>query len=85
MAIYLHAKIIQRSKGKNVVAASAYRRAAKLFDEKEGKSWDYRNKRHVIHTEMIVPHDAPQWVQDLNLLHQSCPAKAAEDLWNKVE
>ena len=38
MAIYhLHAQMIQRSKGKNTVAAAAYRRAAKLYDEKEGR------------------------------------------------
>jgi len=86
MAIYhLHVKILQRSKGRNAVAAAAYRRATKLFDEKEGKAWDYTKKTDVIHTEMLIPENAPQWIKELTDLHQADPSKAAEKLWNRVE
>ena len=86
MAIYhLHAKIFQRSKGRNTVAAAAYRRAAKLYDEREGRVYDYTNKPGVIHTEIIVPKDSPAWVQEFVDLHRVDPSKAAEKLWNMVE
>lgn len=86
MAIYhLHAKIIQRSKGKNAVAAAAYRRATKLFDEKEGRNWDYTSKCGVIHSELLIPENAPDWVCDLVKLHDDEPCKASEILWNTVE
>jgi len=86
MAIYhLHAKIIQRSKGKNVVAAAAYRRAAELFDEKEQRMWNYSNKPDVVHSELAVPKDAPLWVQNLVELHSTQPSQAVGYLWNKVD
>ena len=86
MAIYhLHAKVIQRSTGKNVVASAAYRRATKLHDDKEGTDWDYDKKENVIHSEIIIPENAPDWAKDLNELQQENPTKAAETLWNMVE
>lgn len=86
MAIYhLHAQVIQRSKGKNAVASAAYRRAAKLYDEKEQKDWDYTNKPDVIHSELIVPENAPDWAKELVAIHQADPSKAAEKIWNSVE
>jgi Ti-type conjugative transfer relaxase TraA len=86
MAIYhLHVKVIQRSKGKNVVAAAAYRRAVRLFDEKEQKYWDYTKKADVIHSEIIVPDNAPVWAKELVDLHQTNSSLAAEKLWNSVE
>jgi Ti-type conjugative transfer relaxase TraA len=86
MAIYhLHVKVIQRSKGKNTIAAAAYRRATTLYDEKEGKEWDYTNKLGVIHTEILVPANSPLWVQEFVNLHQTDPSQAAEKLWSMVE
>ena len=75
MAIYhLTVKIIGRSKGKNVVASIAYRRAAKLFCEREQKHFDYRKKPNVIYSEIMAPHDAPQWALDLAGNKHSLPA-----------
>jgi ATP-dependent exoDNAse (exonuclease V) alpha subunit len=86
MAIYhLHVGIIQRSKGKHAVAASAYRRAAKLMDQRVGKTWNYRNKPNVIHCEIMAPTNAPVWVTELIALQETDPSKAAEQLWNGVE
>lgn len=86
MAIYhLHVKVIQRSKGKNIVSSAAYRRAARLFDEKEQKYWDYTKKLDVIHSEIIVPDNAPAWAKELVAIHQTDPTLAAEKLWNGVE
>jgi ATP-dependent exoDNAse (exonuclease V) alpha subunit len=86
MAIYhLHVGIIQRSKGKHAIAASAYRRAAKLLDQRMGKTWNYQNKPNVIHCEMMVPTHAPAWAKALIVLHATDPSTAAEQLWNLVE
>jgi len=86
MAIYhLHAKVIQRSKGQNVIAASAYRRAARLHDHKEEKNFDFSAKKHVIYSELMVPENAPAWVQSLVELHQDNPSQAAEQLWNSLD
>ncbi len=85
MAIYhLHAKVIQRSKGKNIIAASAYRRATRLHDQKEERDWDFRAKKDVLYSELMVPENAPTWVQALAELHQYDPSKAAEQLWNAL-
>ena len=86
MAIYhLHAKVIQRSKGENVIAASAYRRAAKLRDHKEEKAFDFTAKKDVIYSDLMVPDNAPAWVQALAVLQTENPSEAAEQLWNALE
>ena len=74
MAIY-HAsfKIIRRSKRQSAVASSAYRSGKKLYDEREGKTHDYRRKKGVIYHEVMLCKNAPeQW-------------KDEEKLWNEVE
>jgi Ti-type conjugative transfer relaxase TraA len=74
VAIYhLSAKIIARSSGRTVVAAAAYRAGASLHDEASGVTFDYTRKRGVEHTEILAPHNAPDWVFDRSRL------------WNAVE
>lgn len=86
MAIYhLHARVIQRSKGQSVVAASAYRKATRLQDRRLQKIWNYSDKQNVIHTEMMAPADAPAWMSELVKLHEIDPSQASEQLWNLVE
>lgn len=88
MAIYhLHASVISRGKGRSAVAAAAYRRAEKLFDERQQRTWDYSNKPNVIHSELLVPHAAQTlaWVKNLFSLHESNHSQATEQLWNLVE
>jgi ATP-dependent exoDNAse (exonuclease V) alpha subunit len=80
----LHATTIRRSSGRSAVGASAYRSGSvvacaayrageKVNDERQGKTHDYRNKQHVLHSEIITPEGAPAWMQD------------REQLWNGVE
>jgi ATP-dependent exoDNAse (exonuclease V) alpha subunit len=85
MAIYhLHMKIITRAQGSHAVASAAYRRAAKMFDEQEKKTWNYERKENVVHREILIPETAPQWAKALagkGLLSNA----ASEQLWNRVE
>ncbi len=74
MAIYhFTAKIISRSQGRSAVAAAAYRSASELHDQRQGQSFDYSDKPHVVHSEIILPEGAPAWMADRS------------QLWNAVE
>ena len=49
MAIaFAHVSIHTRTKGHSAVAASAYRTASLLVDERTGITYDYRNKKEVV-------------------------------------
>ena len=89
MAIYhLNVKIISRGKGKNAVSAAAYRRAAKLFDERLNRTWNYEHKVGVIHREIIIPDNAPRWACELVRSQKKSlsDANAASGyLWNVAE
>ena len=81
----LHIKTISRGAGKDasaaaayrsgssVVAAASYRAGDKLRDERSQKIHDYTRKDHVLHTEIMAPEHAPDWVYD------------RQTLWNNVE
>lgn len=74
MAIYhATAKVIGRSAGKSATAAAAYRAGDRIADERTGVVHDYSRKGGVDHSEIIVPANAPRWMQD------------RETLWNMVE
>jgi Ti-type conjugative transfer relaxase TraA len=74
MAIYhLTAKVISRSKGRSAVAAAAYRSASQIHDYRQDLTFDYAAKPDVIHSEILAPQEAPEWVRDRELL------------WNAVE
>ena len=74
MAIYhFIAKVISRSKGRSTVAAAAYRSASEIRDYRQDLTFDYAAKPDVIHSEILAPEGAPQWVHDRELL------------WNAVE
>ena len=74
MADYrLSAKIIGRGSGRSSVAAAAYRAGAQLHDERTGLDHDYTRKNGVLHTEIMSPDDAPDWM------------KNRAKLWNAVE
>jgi Ti-type conjugative transfer relaxase TraA len=74
MAIYhFTAKIIGRSDGRSAVAAAAYRSASELHDQRQGQSFDYSDKPHVVHSEIILPEGAPAWMAERS------------QLWNAVE
>ena len=74
MADYrLSASIISRSTGRSAVAAAAYRSAEQLLDERTGLTHDYERKRGVLHSAILAPDDAPDWMRD------------RAKLWNSVE
>ncbi len=73
LSIIFSGQVISRSQGRSVVAAAAYRSASIMQDETYGQSFDYTNKNHVVHTEILLPQRAPVWMAD------------REVLWNAVE
>ncbi|PLP57119.1 Ti-type conjugative transfer relaxase TraA [Mesorhizobium loti] len=74
MAIYhLHVKVIGRKSGSSAVASAAYRSASRLHDERIERSHDFSAKRGVVHSEVLLPEDAPEHLRD------------RERLWNDVE
>ncbi len=74
MAIYhLHVKVIGRKAGSSAVASAAYRSASRLRDKRIERSHDFSAKRGVIHSEVMLPKNAPEAWRD------------RERLWNDVE
>ncbi|WP_028347570.1 Ti-type conjugative transfer relaxase TraA [Bradyrhizobium murdochi] len=74
MAIYhLHVKVIGRKAGSSAVASAAYRSASRLRDERLERSYDFSSKRGVVHSEVLLPENAPEAWSD------------RERLWNDVE
>lgn len=76
MALFsMRMQVIKRSGGRSAVAASAYRSGEKLRDERQGITHDYRNRSGVEHKEILLPDNAPAWVQGID----------RQTLWNAVE
>jgi Ti-type conjugative transfer relaxase TraA len=74
MAIYhLHVKVIGRKSGSSAVASAAYRSGSRLRDERLDRSHDFSSKRGVVHSEVLLPENAPEAWRD------------RERLWNDVE
>ncbi|TPN83204.1 Ti-type conjugative transfer relaxase TraA [Mesorhizobium sp. CU2] len=74
MAIYhLHVKVIGRKAGSSAVASAAYRSASRLRDERIERTHDFSAKRGVVHSEVMLPENAPEAWSD------------RERLWNDVE
>lgn len=74
MAIYhCTIKIVKRSQGKSAVAAAAYRSGEKLTNEWDGETHDYTKKGGVVHSEILLPTNAPPTLSN------------RYELWNSVE
>jgi len=74
MAIYhFSVKVISREAGRSDVAAAAYRSASRLHDERLDRDHDFTNKSGVVHSEVLLPDNAPEQWRD------------RERLWNDVE
>jgi len=82
MALYsVHIGEVQRSKGQNAIATSAYNSRSKLTysftNKKYGTpgeiTWNYSDKEGLAYSKIIPPDHAPDWVYD------------REKLWNKAE
>ncbi|WP_299085778.1 AAA family ATPase [uncultured Ruegeria sp.] len=64
MAIYhFRVGIASRGRGSGAVASAAYRHGAKMKDITTGRTYDYRGKDEVTHTEITLPKDAPDWAK----------------------
>lgn len=83
MAIYhLRLKVISRGLGRaprpggatrrSAIAAAAYRSGERLYDDSQGRWFEF-DKPDVVHTEILAPAGAPDWVFD------------RQALWNQVE
>ncbi len=70
MIAYLHAETLKRSAGRSIVASSAY-----ISGESEytGLTHDYRAKSGIVHSEVLLPSNAPQSFH------------SAEKLWSSLE
>ena len=74
MAIYhFSVKVISRASGRSAVAAAAYRSASRLHDERLDRDHDFSNKSGVVHSEVMLPDNAPEHLSD------------REKLWNEIE
>ena len=74
MALYhMHAKVIGRSSGRSATAAAAYRAGEQIRDDRTGELHDYSRRGGVIHSEIVAPDNAPEWMKD------------RAQLWNAVE
>src|ERR1700750_11660 len=61
MAIYhLHVKVIGRKAGSSAVASAAYRSGSRLRDERLDRNHDFSGKRGVVHSEVMLPENAPE-------------------------
>lgn len=74
MAIYhFSVQVIGRAAGRSAVAAAAYRSASRLRDDRLDRDHDFSNKPGVVHSEVMLPENAPEeW-------------RGRERLWNDVE
>ncbi len=73
MALYLLSiKPISRTQ-RSAVEAAAYRSGEKLYDEREVKFFDFTRKKGIVHTEILLPENAPPEFSN------------RENLWNAAE
>ncbi|RWE78220.1 MAG: Ti-type conjugative transfer relaxase TraA [Mesorhizobium sp.] len=70
---HLHVKVIGRKAGSSAVASAAYRSASRLRDQRIERTHDFSAKRGVVHSEVLLPENAPEAWSD------------RERLWNDVE
>lgn len=74
MALYLLSiNPISRKQNRSSVEAAAYRSGEKLHNERENRTYDFTRKKGIVHTEILLPENAPP--EFLN----------REILWNTVE
>lgn len=74
MAIYhMSMKTVSRSAGRSATAAAAYRAAAEIEDTRTGEVHDYRRRRGVDGTTLLLPAKVPSWAED------------RAELWNQAE
>jgi ATP-dependent exoDNAse (exonuclease V) alpha subunit len=70
---HLAMKVFKRSLGQSSTSAAGYRAGQKIEDERTGETHDYRRKKDVDVSAVIVPEGSPEWMKDRG------------KLWNHVE
>ena len=91
MAIFrFEVKIIGRADkthGRSVVAAAAYRSGSKLRDEKYSKTHDYsRRAAGIVHSEIVTPEGSPGWLRcDSRRGANYDESQVRAALWNTIE
>jgi Ti-type conjugative transfer relaxase TraA len=74
MACYhIDVKVISRGSGRSSVAAAAYRSRDKIYDERQGMTFDYTKKKDLAYAEIMLPKNSPEKWKERSIL------------WNEVE
>lgn len=75
-------KTVKRSAGHSATAAAAYRSGARIIDKRTGEIHDYRKKRGILSSRIILPDNAPTDLEDRATLWNT--AEQAENRKNSV-
>ena len=70
---YLRTSVVRASSGKSAIASAAYMTASSLYSERLGRTFSYKNKEEVVHSEIMFCENCPESLRDRNAL------------WNAVE
>ena len=73
---HMTVKAISRSKGRSATAACAYRSGMRIEDKATGQVFDYSRRGGVERPDCVIfaPADAPEWVQDRQVLWNAAEA-----------
>ena len=72
--------IAKRSENKSAVAGAAYQSGERLFSEYDRKVKDYTGKKEVVHSEILLPPNAPEEYRDRATLWNA--VEKVENQWN---
>ncbi len=72
--------IAKRSENKSVVAGAAYQSGERLFSEYDRKVKNYTGKKEVVHSEILLPPNAPEEYRDRATLWNA--VEKVENQWN---
>lgn len=78
---HLAMQVISRGSGRKAVAAAAYRRAERFYDERYDMVHDYSAKDGVAYSAFALPPGAPEWITELVASSEN----VSQDFWNIVE
>lgn len=79
---HLHAQVLSRASSQSAVAAAAYRHCATMTNAHYGEEHDYSRKAGNVHSEFVVPGNAPRWAREVA---SKSAVRASEAFWNCVE
>lgn len=67
---HLQQQVVSLGRGGSAVAYAAYRHGAEMVATMSGCRSSYQNKSEVVHTEFVVPSNAPAWAKSLGDGHR---------------